>query len=335
VSEQHPSLDQALRALEQDDATHGASADVTDRLRSEVRAIGRARRLRRYTAWSAAAVLIVMASMVRFRPLESPPLPTGDVTTALFPLSFGDVVSAQAQTSEFLWGNTTTGPIIRDAPFSADGLTTISQTLADGTRIERHVPTRLYRDSRGRVRREQTVARVTLTPSSDAMEAVVLVDPVEGFTYTLNASTRTAHRAPLAKQASSSMPPPPPPPPPPTATSDASTPPPPLPPPTRPVETSLGTRDIDGLAAIGTRHTLTIPVGGIGNDRPISAVNERWVSRDLRVLLSSRYEDPRMGVVSFRLMNVRRAEPAPSLFQIPAGYTVIDAAAPRSSSPSR
>src|SRR5438094_4541722 len=40
---------------------------------------------------------------------------------------------------------------VQGAPFSAEGVTTTTQTLADGTRIERTVTARIYRDSQGRV----------------------------------------------------------------------------------------------------------------------------------------------------------------------------------------
>jgi hypothetical protein len=239
-------------------------------------------------------------------------------------------IAAQAQTVNFLSGNADIGQIVRDAPFSAEGLTTLTLTLGDGTRIERRLPIKLYRDSLGRIRREQTIVGLAaLNPASESLEVVVMVDPVEGFTYTLSPSSRTARRALIGNMRSSEKPPPPPPPPPPGAVTSASAPPPPLPSPLRPAETSLGTRDIEGLTAIGTRRTLTVPVGAIGNDRAIEIIDERWVSRDLHVLLSSRYQDPRTGVVTFQLTNVRRGEPASSLFGVPAGYTVINTPALR------
>jgi hypothetical protein len=49
------------------------------------------------------------------------------------------------------------GPVVRGAPYSGEGITTTTQTLADGTRIERTVRARFYRDGEGRTRREQTI----------------------------------------------------------------------------------------------------------------------------------------------------------------------------------
>jgi hypothetical protein len=86
---------------------------------------------------------------------------------------------------------------------------------------------------------------------------------------------------------------------------------------------SLGTRQIEGLSATGQRTTTTIPAGRIGNDRPIEILDERWVSSDLKVVLLSRHRDPQTGETEFRLTNIKRAEPSPDLFKVPANNTII------------
>src|SRR5687767_9922082 len=45
-----------------------------------------------------------------------------------------------------------------DAPYTADIVTDVVQTLADGNRIEHHSSSSVARDSQGRVRREQQLA---------------------------------------------------------------------------------------------------------------------------------------------------------------------------------
>src|SRR5439155_694874 len=50
---------------------------------------------------------------------------------------------------------------------------------------------------------------------------------------------------------------------------------------------SLGSQTVDGLEATGTRTTVTIPAGAIGNERPIEVVSERWYSPELQVVVSS------------------------------------------------
>ena len=87
---------------------------------------------------------------------------------------------------------------------------------------------------------------------------------------------------------------------------------------------SLGKQMFDGVEAEGTRNTVTIPAGAIGNERPILIVSERWYSAELQAVVMSRHSDPRFGETSYRLTNISRAEPDRSLFEVPAGYNVSD-----------
>ncbi|MEJ7607969.1 MAG: hypothetical protein WKF37_17300 [Bryobacteraceae bacterium] len=90
----------------------------------------------------------------------------------------------------------------------------------------------------------------------------------------------------------------------------------------------LGKRTIEGLVAEGTRETLTIPAGEIGNERPIEIISERWQSEELQTLVMSRHNDPRMGETTYRLTGVRKGEPVKQLFEVPSDYTVSEDKAP-------
>ncbi|MBK9528009.1 MAG: hypothetical protein IPO41_06735 [Acidobacteria bacterium] len=79
----------------------------------------------------------------------------------------------------------------------------------------------------------------------------------------------------------------------------------------------LGTRDFEGVSAEGTRRTTTIPAEAIGNERPIEIVYERWFSKDLGLVVYSKNTDPRFGEQTYKLTNIVRAEPDPSLFAVP------------------
>ncbi len=92
---------------------------------------------------------------------------------------------------------------------------------------------------------------------------------------------------------------------------------------------SLGTQQLLGLAAAGTRRTETIALGRIGNDRPIEITDERWESAELKVLLLSHHHDPRTGDVEYRLTKLVRGEPPGSLFTIPPEYRIVDVAPPQ------
>ena len=86
---------------------------------------------------------------------------------------------------------------------------------------------------------------------------------------------------------------------------------------------NLGTRNMEGVEAEGTRTTTTIPADAIGNERPIEIVYERWHSKELDMTVLSKHNDPRFGEQTYRLTNIVRAEPDPSLFALPSGYKVI------------
>jgi hypothetical protein len=216
------------------------------------------------------------------------------------------VPNAAAQTLDFM--STGVGvPMVLKAPFSGEGVTVVAQTLADGTHIERTTTSKIYRDSGGRVRREQTIIGLAaLDPSRESETLVTIVDPYTRTTHVLNPTTRMARRAPAGV-----APPPPPPPPagdarPARANTQVQAPPPPPPPPPPPAPPggdvrlaphqiaatkteSLGSRQIEGVTATGRKTITTIPQGQIGNDRPIEITDEQWESAELKLLVLSRH----------------------------------------------
>ena len=209
-------------------------------------------------------------------------------------------------------------PVIRGLPFSADGTVVMKLTLFDGTKIEQQMPARYYRDSMGRVRREQNIVGLSaLNPATDSQSMVTIVDPVAGYVYTMVGSKPEVQRTPLDskppkffKEFQKSLP---------AATAA-------VPPDLATREEDLGKKEIDGLLASGRRTTTIIPKMLFGNDRPIEVTDERWESIELRVLVLSRHHDPRSGDVEYRLTKIKRLEPPKDLFLIPAGYRVIDLA---------
>ena len=90
------------------------------------------------------------------------------------------------------------------------------------------------------------------------------------------------------------------------------------------VKEQLGKQMIEGVEAEGTRTTVTIPAGEIGNDRPIEIVSERWYSPELQLVVMTRHTDPRSGETTYKLTNINRAEPSKSLFEVPPGFTVTE-----------
>jgi len=86
----------------------------------------------------------------------------------------------------------------------------------------------------------------------------------------------------------------------------------------------LGTQNFEGVDAEGTRTITTIPADAIGNERPIEIVYERWYSKELQMIVYSKHSDPRFGEQTYRLTNINRSEPDPSLFQVPTSYRIVN-----------
>jgi hypothetical protein len=82
-------------------------------------------------------------------------------------------------------------------------------------------------------------------------------------------------------------------------------------------------KTMEGVTAEGTRTTVTIPAGQVGNEQPMQTVVETWYSPDLRSCGTvSKRSDPRSGETVTRYTNIVRAEPAHALFEVPADYMI-------------
>ncbi len=219
---------------------------------------------------------------------------------------------------------------VTGAPYSADITTEVVQTLADGNRIERRSTSAFARDSQGRVRRELQLAAIgPLVPSGDA-SMVMITDPVAGAHYSLDRARKVAMRSPMpfirrldappaagqrvvveermavqggaavARRAivagRAAM-----------AGSESRS-------------EKLGSKEIQGVHAEGTRTVITIPAGAIGNQAPIEVISERWYSPELQAVVLSRRVDPRFGETTYRVENIVRVEPPADLFQVPPDY---------------
>ena len=212
------------------------------------------------------------------------------------------------------------GKVVKGAPFSATAATETTQTLQDGTTIHRTTSSTLYRDSLGRSRNETTLSGFgPLQAAGKTHTMIAIADPVAGSHYVLDAERKVAHQMSLRGPGGKGAPSP-------EASQEFQ----------QKMEArlqqdeasgavkkeTLGTQVIGGVSAEGTRITRTIPAGQIGNDKPLQIVFERWYSADLQVVVKSTRTDPRFGTTTYTLTKVQRAEPAASLFTVPADYTV-------------
>ena len=211
---------------------------------------------------------------------------------------------------------------VKGAPFSAQAVFENTQTLANGVHVARKMTGALYRDTEGRTRQE--------LPRDGAPEIVLIDDRVAGALYHLHMFQHTASKVNInSQQLSREMeerhrkrehedrekmekirgvaikregkefeP-------------------------ERRVE-SLGVQTFEGVQAEVTRFTLTIPAGMEGNDQPFQIVSERWYSPELHIVVMGKRSDPRTGEMVYRLTNISRSEPARSLFDAPADFTVTE-----------
>ncbi|HLK50300.1 MAG TPA: hypothetical protein VKT49_19290 [Bryobacteraceae bacterium] len=257
-----------------------------------------------------------------------------DPATYKMTIALSELEQGLKQAKVMAIGGAVMGPAVKNAPYSATEVTENTQTLADGNRIHRKSQVPVYRDSEGRVRRESSADQITIW------------DPVANASYILNPKTQIARKLPLGMNFLSA-----------SAGQKVVTGGivrfqdgpgvPALPPPDvmftalgggpgakveilgpqgklTPKSESLGKQMIEGVNADGTRMTTTLEAGAIGNDRPIEITSETWYSPDLQTMVKSTHSDPRNGEDTFQLINISRAEPPPTLFQVPAEYQVID-----------
>ena len=225
------------------------------------------------------------------------------------------------------------GRVVTNAPYSADIVTESTQTLADGNHIRQTSTVKVYRDSEGRTRREQSPNLGGLSGSATMPSLVFIHDPVAGVSLALNVDNKTGSRStftpgtgrgrggpgvamgmgrgprPEGQGAQSAVRPR-------RAAADN----------TNLKTESLGTRSFDGVMAEGHRTTLTIPAGQMGNDQPIQIVTETWYSSELQATIYQKRTDPRNGETVTRYSNISRAEPSRTLFDAPADFKVTETA---------
>ena len=87
---------------------------------------------------------------------------------------------------------------------------------------------------------------------------------------------------------------------------------------------NLGPDTIEGLAVRGTRVNQTYAVGTLDNDRPLTIATESWYSDEMKINLLTKRTDPRYGVQTVRVTELRREEPDASMFSAPQEYRVAD-----------
>jgi hypothetical protein len=198
---------------------------------------------------------------------------------------------------------------IPEKPFSANSRTDWTRILADGSTVQVHLTAKLARDSSGRMYRERRSFMPGTADTQTRLNEIMIYDPVA---LTETVCTVSAHHCVITNYQ--------------PRTSFAM----------MPVGSfengtrflnreELGTNTLEGLDVIGTRETLTVNAGVVGNQRALVTTREFWYSPDLQTNLSITRNDPREGKQVVRLSDLSRSEPPSQLFEVPAGFTVQDA----------
>ena len=189
--------------------------------------------------------------------------------------------------------------------FSARVELDTAQTLADGSIVEHHTFNLIARDFRGRTHNEFRQWNDPATGAEGKLTYALIYDPDTRMRTYLYPQARLARQ--YVYLATSSAAPSP-------AVSSAPT----------VQREDLGVKFSDALQLTGIRETKTYPPGSIGNDKPLAITNEYWYSPDLQMNISVRRTDPRFGVQTLELTNLRREEPDAALFEIPVDYKVVN-----------
>jgi hypothetical protein len=236
---------------------------------------------------------------------------------------------------------------VTGAPYSAQIVTATVQPFADGNSITHTSTSTVYRDSQGRTRREQNINIVGPSQASgSSVQFITIDDPVAGVHYTLNPNKMIATQISTSSTTSSSF----------VSAMPAKV----VPDGGGNVSItyfssgdgvsvaggrggvsssavsissaaisadnvtteSLGADTMQGLSCLGTRVTRTIPEGQIGNAQAILITTDKWYSQDLQIEVKTVHSDPRTGTTTTTLTNLSRNEPTPTLFTVPAGYTI-------------
>lgn len=229
--------------------------------------------------------------------------------------------------------------VVTGKPYNGEAVTSMTQSLNDGSTIQQTIHASIARDKYGRTVRIQDLGKfgvLTAAPvnagSNGGQSATLttIFDPVGKVHIDFTSDSKVAHEfvvqaptpgsnistqggfglsanMPVAMRGRRAIP------------LMGS----PLPPPqSDPAAEQLGTRTIAGVSAVGTRTKTVIPAGTIGNSGDITIVHETWFSPDLRMVLESTQSDPRFGQTMYTVTALDQTDPEEGLFQIPPGYTV-------------
>lgn len=214
---------------------------------------------------------------------------------------------------------------VTGAPYSGQEMNESKRTLQDGTHTSsKSTGPMIYRDSKGRMRTEQSVYGRRpdngLPKSPDDFTVVEIHDPVAGFEYVLDSVIHVAHRMAFKPGESQVFT---------TAMLRSPGEPDSV---TRPngvtwTHETLGPEAMFGAAAVGLRTTITDPPRAPG-EHSVATTDETWLDPKTGVILLRKNDNVRGDGPTTTMLSYSNAEPDPALFQIPEGYKIVDETGP-------
>ena len=204
-------------------------------------------------------------------------------------------------------------PLTKNAPYSAEIIIETIRRPKSGEKTVRTANYFVYRDGKGRIRRERDPLELNSPESKlyydNLPQQLTIVDPVGGFTYELFPPTKTFTRYPYYPSREEDL---------------------------FPVTNrhsgliaqprgyswcieSLGTQIIEGLPAQGSRATLSFAAAD-GNQKMIGSVSERWFSNELEIPLITKLIKPNGYEETIKVVNIKRGAPKKTLFVVPTDY---------------
>jgi hypothetical protein len=193
---------------------------------------------------------------------------------------------------------------VKGHPFTAETVIEDTRLLFDGTMLKTTRSGAIYRDGSGRVRREQTLDTIggtrIVNGNDKPQKLIFITDFAAGNQIFLDENRKVARRTRLDGKGGPG----------PGPEGDADN------------GKVIGTKTIDGVSCELTRSEHEIPIGRIGNEKPLMVISERCYSPGLQVVIMSSHRDPLAGLHEFTLRNLKRAEPSGELFAVPGGYRI-------------
>ena len=139
---------------------------------------------------------LVLAAPLAVAAQQAPipaPVPTPAADTMFFVSSGAPLLPFGGQVDVLRGEGAVVGEAIKDKPYTADAVTESTQILADGNRITNRNEARIYRDSQGRTRREQTLGGLGVwRTANEPVTMITINDPVANVSYFLDPRAHAA-----------------------------------------------------------------------------------------------------------------------------------------------